>query len=86
MAYRVTWRRRALDQLSEIWMNSPDRSSVSDAVRTLDRMLTADPNECGESREEDIRVVFKSPLGCRVSIDEGLNHVLVESVWMLQSR
>jgi len=57
---------------------------VDDSVQVLDQQFARDPSNCGESRDEGIRIAFAGPLGCRVSIDESLNHDLVEVVWRMR--
>jgi plasmid stabilization system protein ParE len=79
--YTVRWRRTAIDRLTEIWMDASDRAAVNSAVEEIDQLLSSKPHEVGESRSEDIRVVFCSPLGAFFEIDDSSDTVHVLSVW-----
>jgi hypothetical protein len=63
MNYTVIWPRRALDELTNIWMTAGDREAVTVASAQIDRLLRASPLEQGESREDNTRVLFIRPLG-----------------------
>jgi plasmid stabilization system protein ParE len=79
--FTVRWKRTALDRLTEIWLASADRGSVNSAVEEIDQLLASRPHEAGESRSEDIRIVFCAPLGAFYEIDEGTDTVHVLRVW-----
>jgi mRNA-degrading endonuclease RelE of RelBE toxin-antitoxin system len=79
--YTVRWKRTALDLLTELWLQSDNRSQINDAVEEIDRLLASNPHDCGESRSESIRVMFCAPLGVFFSIDDTSNSVDVLRVW-----
>jgi plasmid stabilization system protein ParE len=79
--YKVRWKRTALDRLTEIWIGASDRSAINSAVEEIDRLLASRPHEAGESRSEDVRIVFCHPLGAFIEIDEASDTVHVLRVW-----
>lgn len=79
--YEVRWKRTALDRVTELWLDAPDRTAITAAVDELDRLLARDPQEAGESRSESVRIVFVPPLGVFYEIDEATQIVHVLRVW-----
>ena len=79
--YTVRWKRTALDQLTEIWLNASDRAVINSAVDEIDQLLSLRPNETGESRTEELRVYFCSPVGVFFEIDEASDTVHVLRIW-----
>ncbi len=79
--YTVRWKRTALDRLTEIWIGASDRSAINSAVEELDRLLALRPHEVGESRSEDVRIVFCPPVGAFFEIDETSDMVQVLRIW-----
>lgn len=54
----VRWKQSALDRLAELWLKAVDREAVNAAVLEIDRLLSSDPHAAGESRSENVRVLF----------------------------
>jgi plasmid stabilization system protein ParE len=79
--YTVRWKQSALDRLAELWLDAADRDAVNAAVLEIDRSLASNPNEAGESRSENVRVIFCQPIGCFFFIDESRDVVEVLRVW-----
>lgn len=79
--FQVRWKRLALDFVTELWLDSADRASISDAVKEIDRLLASDPENAGESRSESIRVLFVAPLGVFIEVDEPSKTVHVLRAW-----
>jgi plasmid stabilization system protein ParE len=79
--HTVRWKRTALDRLTEIWLDASDRAAVNAAVEEIDQLLASKPHEAGESRSEDVRVLFCTPLGAFFEIDDTSNVVHVLRVW-----
>jgi hypothetical protein len=79
--YTVRWKRTALDRLAEIWLEASDRATINSTVEEIDRLLATQPHETGESRSEDVRVLFCSPLGAFFEVDDASDVVHVLRVW-----
>ena len=79
--HTVRWKRTALDRLTEIWLEASDRAMINSAVEEIDRLLALQPRDAGESRSENIRIVFCSPLGVFFEIDDAFATVHVLRVW-----
>jgi hypothetical protein len=81
MAYRITWREHATNQLAQIWLSGRDRHRIDDAVKRLDEELAREPRLLGEEREGDERIVFIEPIACRFRADPLSKVVYVEAIW-----
>jgi hypothetical protein len=62
--FRVEWLQSALDALARLWIraNSTERQAITAASQSIDRKLSEDPNNEGESRFGAIRITFVPPL------------------------
>lgn len=76
----------AEQRLAAIWTSASDRDAVTWAAHAIDEALRSDPETVGESRVDEVRVLFEMPLGAlfTVSPDDRAVHVL--SVWSAGSR
>jgi len=79
--YSVRWKRTALDLLTELWLESANRSKINEAVEEIDRLLARQPYDCSESRSESIRVLFCKPLGVFFTIDDESESVDILRIW-----
>jgi hypothetical protein len=86
--YRVEWLQSALNQLSEIWVNSDPsaRAKVTQSTNEIDRELQTDPVSLGESRSEKSRIAFSPPLGFLFRVDVKSRRAIVQGVWLLRKR
>ena len=77
MKYRIDWSQRALDAAARYWLNVPHdmRAKITKATAMTDRVLTIDPENEGESRTGDERILFMSPLIVTFAVDN-LNRVV----------
>lgn len=62
MKWTVLYRPSAQDHLVNIWLKAPDQQWVADAADTIDRILSSNPLDAGESREGASRVIIEPPL------------------------
>ena len=81
MKFTVVWRPVAEARLAEIWEQSANRRSVSDATNQIERQLQQRGDTVGESRTANTRVVFESPLGLLFEVHAEDQLVTVLSVW-----
>lgn len=58
------WDESAYDDLADIWVAATvdDRAAIERAVLRANRLLTEDPENEGESRSGNVRVLFAPPL------------------------
>jgi hypothetical protein len=62
-SFTVLWRQTALDQLTEIWLTSPDRQSITEAVSAIDALLASAPfGEMTRELAEGLRSATAIPL------------------------
>ena len=79
MKFTVEWSRRALDAIAKLWLDHSDqRSAITQAIATIDQLLQFAPENQGESRDDDRRILFVPPLVVifRVDIDRQLARIL----------
>lgn len=86
--YKVRWERSALLELAELWTNADPnlRARITAAVRPVEDKLRNAPAEFGESRGEEYRVGFESPLGLNFDVDAQRRVVWVLHVWLVRKR
>ena len=77
----VIWLRRALNELTTLWMNADSalRKSITAAADQIDQQLLRFPTQQGESRADGDRVLFAGPLGVLFHVKEGA--VRIFHVW-----
>ena len=86
--YRVLWLQSVLNELTAHWLvaDSATRQAITAAANTIEQELRDDPEEKGESREEDERVLFAPPLGVTFEVDLHQHIVTILHVWVFRSR
>ena len=82
-AYVVEWRRRALADLTQIWLETADRAAVTDAVAQIDLRLHRDPAGSSTPVAEGLRKIVVPPIHAYIEIMEVRKVVLVEGVLLL---
>jgi hypothetical protein len=67
----VIWHDRALDQLADIWVRAtPDeRDQIEAAVNRINAALRNRPDDQGESRGGNYRVIIREPLSVWFRVD-----------------
>ena len=60
--YTVVWEQSALDELTDLWLESPDRNAVTAAAHAIDQTLVRDASTKGTELSEGLRAVFLPPL------------------------
>lgn len=80
MKYTVTWRPSAARRLSEIWLDSPDRTAVAEASDSIDSLLSLCPHEQGEERDPTTRILIVTPLAVVYEISDDDRRVTVLSI------
>jgi plasmid stabilization system protein ParE len=70
MNFTVVWKPTAESKLAKIWAEASDRRAVTNAADSIDLLLGASPNEVGESREQNTRILNVSPLSVYYDVYE----------------
>lgn len=88
MKYRVEWLHGALNELAEVWtkMPSSERKAITAAADAIDKQLSINPLQVGESRSDDLRIHFQFPLGISFEVDTTNQSVQVAHVWRYKRR
>jgi hypothetical protein len=82
MKYQVDWNAQALNDLNDIWLDSPDRNAVTRASAELDAALTANPLRMGVPLESSVhRLAFRPPLAIEYDVIEDDRKVKVRAVY-----
>lgn len=81
MSYTVTWKPSAISRLAELWEEASDRHAITEAADTIDALLHKSPTEVGESRQENTRFLFVSPLAIYFDVFPADHKVSVWAVW-----
>ena len=83
MNYTVVWKPTAKTRLADVWMSAENRASVAVAANAIDRVLAASPNQVGESREGNTRILIEPPLAVVYDVSDDDRLVSVLSVRLL---
>lgn len=76
-----------MDALAELWVDNPDqRAAITESAATVDQLLRYDPEDRGESRDDNRRILFVPPLAIIYSVDLTHNVVRVLNVRLLSVR
>jgi len=86
MKWTVLWNIDAGNDLTEMWINSPDKSALTSAANRIDAQLAHDPLNTGESRTDDDRVHYEPPLGVLFTVDALDRKVYVVRIWRVLAR
>lgn len=77
MNYTVVWQPTAQNQLADIWVNATDQAAVTRASAQVDALLGRSPDQVGEARSANRRVLFEPPLVVTFEIIEDDKQVRV---------
>jgi hypothetical protein len=75
------WLPRVERKLTNIWLRASDRDAISNAVNLIDKLLSIDPENVGESRDEPDRILHQKPLGMVFRVVDEDRLVMVLDVW-----
>ncbi len=69
--FTVLWRQTAIDQLIEIWLAASDRQQVTQAVETIDSLLSTEPSgDLTGELAEGLRTATVLPLRVIYAVQE----------------
>ena len=78
--YSVKWRKKALNELADLWNTAADRNAVAAASDVVDDLLARDPLGQGESRGGTYRLMYEGPLGVLYRVNVTAKRVIVLAV------
>ena len=81
MKHTVIWLPGAEQELADLWIDPDTRAEVADAANHIDLLLKFNPEQCGESRIDDQRILFITPLGVLFRVKQDDRMVEVIHVW-----
>jgi len=84
MTFTVVWLSSAQGHLANIWTVGPDRTAITKAANSIDRLLRQDPFGYSESRAGNERIMFVTPLGVSYDVIEEDRLVTVWAVWKIK--
>jgi hypothetical protein len=81
--YTVHGRPPAINELTDIWVDadSAGRQAITPATNEIDQRLARDPHNEGESRPNNRRILFVSPLAVLYRVLDAASVVQVLHVW-----
>ena len=81
--YTVLWRTEVQDDLTQLWLDSPDRQQIAAAADLIDAELLIDAHVKGSMLRQGARLLICPPLAARFRVDEGDRKVFVEAIDLL---
>lgn len=86
--FRVEWLRSALDEMADAWVRATpeERQAITAASDALDRRLSEEPANEGESRNAGRRITFVPPLAVTFRFEPRLRMALVLHVRFFRRR
>ncbi len=82
--FEVIWTTAASEALEGIWQRVRDRDAVLRSVWHIEDELKRDPENAGESREDEQRVTYDGPLGVLFEAFSSDRTVWIQSVWLIR--
>jgi len=82
MHYTVSWLPGAESELARLWLEETLRGNIELAANEIDLCLRVDPENAGESREGNRRILFVTPLVVTFKVDRQDRMVQVREVWL----
>jgi hypothetical protein len=79
--FTVVWVPAALDELTEIWLLSPDRNAVTGAVPVIDATLGTAPHSAGVELFPAVCEFTCEPLGVEYEVSDADHLVTILAVW-----
>jgi hypothetical protein len=83
MKYTIVWTDKATNELAEIWLQSANRSAVTDATNTLDRVLADNPLSDRHEVFRGFGTAIRVPVGVDFGVDARNRLVIVISAWQV---
>jgi hypothetical protein len=83
--FLVIWSVTAFDKMANLIRYNPARKDeFAAALREISQQLTHNARHAGESREDEMRVMFAGDLSIFFSVDEADQTVEIGDIWLRQ--
>ena len=84
--FQVAWLRTALDELADVSAraDSSGRKAITVAAHAIEQRLKVNPQNEGESREQERRILFQEPLAASFEVVSRQRVVRVLHVWSIR--
>ena len=83
--FLVVWSEMAFDKMANLIRFNPERKDEFAAgLREIWQQLTHNARHAGESREDEVRVMFAGDLSIFFSVDEADQTVEIGDIWLRQ--
>ncbi len=86
MSYEVVWDVQAYRKLEKIWDETQDIGPAVNAFDEIERRLSQQPENEGESRSRGRRIILLAPLGAIYRVQPRLQEVHILDVWAFRER
>jgi hypothetical protein len=86
MGFTVSWLDSPAAELFELWSDPELRDEVVTASRKITAALELSPNEVGESRPDNVRIIFAPPLAAMYEVLLGQRQVNILRLWYYHKR
>ncbi len=84
MNYAVEWNPSAMEAINRLWQLTSNRDAILRAMWDIEAALRDDPHDVGESRPDDRRITYATPLGVRFEIDDAVFQVKIIAAWAIR--
>lgn len=82
MSYTVRWRKKAWNDLADIWLNASDQAAVTAASAAIESRLKRDPLRVGRAVRSSVHRGYSvPPLGVLFEVIEDDKRVIVLAVF-----
>ena len=86
MSFQVVWDMEAYRKLEQLWENVRNIGPIVDAYDEIERRLSDEPEQLGESRPRGRRIWIVPPLDILFRVQPRLKEVHVVDLWKFDDR
>jgi hypothetical protein len=81
MSFTVTWLDEAVEEYILLWSDPRLRESILPAGQRIEAALELSPNDVGESRPDNVRIIFEAPLAAIYEVFLFERQVNILRIW-----
>jgi hypothetical protein len=86
MTFTVAWLDDATAEFVELWGDAEIRQAVTGSARKIEAALRVNPLHSGESRPDNVRIIFEAPLAAVYEVFLNERQVNIIRVWYYSKR